>query len=189
MQPSASGAFTLARRGERDAGLEHCPARGRADDVHCSVECADAVAQAVEPAGFGPVPGSADPVVTHLNSTPVVLKLHPHPGGCGAGVLDNVRQGFGAEEVYARLDRAGEPAVGHVDLDGDRQPGGEGADGRGETPLGEDGGMDPRGDLAQVLDPAPGVAEGQASSSLARCGAVSHFCSATWRLMMVVTSR
>src|SRR5215472_15661361 len=53
-------------------------------------------------------------------------------------------------------------SVGHVGVDGDRQPGGEGVDGRGETALGEDGGMDPRGDLTQILDPAPGVAEGQA---------------------------
>jgi hypothetical protein len=81
-------------------------------------------------------------------------------------VLDHVGERFGAEEVRARLDRSGEPAVRHIELNGNREPGGEGVNGRGETALREDGGVDPCDNVPQVLDPAPGIAEGEAEQFL-----------------------
>lgn len=73
---------------------------------------------------------------------------------------DHVGERFGAEEVHAGLDRRRKPQVGHVELDRDRQPGREAVDGRGQPALGEDRGVDAGRDLAQVLEPVPGVADG-----------------------------
>ena len=115
-----------------------------------------------QPAVFGPGPRAADPVVAHLDGAPVRGDVHPHPGGRGAGVPDHVGECFGAEEVHAGLDRRREPAVRHVELDRDRQPGGEGSDGRGQAALGEELGVDAGHDLAQILKAVPGVKEGPA---------------------------
>jgi hypothetical protein len=77
-------------------------------------------------------------------------------------VLGHVGERLRAEEVHARLDRGREPARGYLDLDRNRRPDGQGADGGGQAALGEDRGQDPGRELAQVVEAVPGVGQGQA---------------------------
>ena len=62
----------------------------------------------------------------------------------------DVREGLGDDEVGGRLDRRREPAVLDVDLDRDREPVGQLADGRREAAVGEGGGVDPAGERAKL---------------------------------------
>jgi hypothetical protein len=74
-------------------------------------------------------------------------------------VPDHVGERLGAEKVHGGLDRRRQPGTRHLELDRNRQPGREGADGRAQPALGEDRRVDAGHDLAQFLEPGPGVAE------------------------------
>ena len=134
----------------------------RADDVQRAADRPYSVAQPEEAAGFGLGTCPADPVVPDLDDAPVSCDLQPYPGAGSLRVLDDVRQRFGAEEVEAGLDGGRQPDAGNVDLDGNGDPVGQATNGRCQAMLGEDRGMQAGRQLAQVLDPAPGVLQGLA---------------------------
>jgi hypothetical protein len=134
----------------------------RAGDVQRSAERADSIAQPDKTAGLRPGTRPADPVVLDLDDVPVSCDFQPYPGAGSLRVLDDVRQRFGTEKIKAGLDGRGQPDVGYVDLDGNWGPVGKGPDGQCQAMLGEDRGMQARSELAQLLDPAPGVLHGLA---------------------------
>jgi hypothetical protein len=136
-------------------------------DVHAPAERRHPVAQAGQAAAARPGARTAGPVVAHLDLARAAIgpdraEPHPHPHLAGPGVLGHVGERLGAEEVHARLDRGREPARGHLDLDRNRRPDGQGADGGSQAALGEDRGQDPGRELAQVVEAVPGVGQGQA---------------------------
>jgi hypothetical protein len=131
--------------------------RGRANDMHRAAERTDPVAEPDEAAGLRAGMSPADPVVADLGQVLVGRDLQSYPRVGGVRVLDDVGQRLGTEKVQAGLDRGGQPDARYVDLDRNRNPVGEGANGRRQTMLGENRRMQPRGQRAQVLEPAAGV--------------------------------
>ena len=156
------GRWTGRLAGERHAGPKDRTAGSRADDVHRSAECADAVAQAVEAAVVRSWHRTSHSVVTYLDGAPLIVEMHPHRGGLCLRMLDHVGEGFGAEKVDARLDRGGEPLVRNIEFDRDWKLSGERVDCCGQTPLVQDCWMNTGDDLTQIIDPAFGVPQRQA---------------------------
>ena len=58
----------------------------------------------------GPRIGAPDPVVGDLDDEVVAVQVDVHRRPAGAGVLDDVRQGLGDDEVGGDLDRGGKPS-------------------------------------------------------------------------------
>lgn len=142
--------------------MQHGAAASRADDLHDPVQRADAITQPSQAARARSRRRAADTVVAHLYGALRLAGGYAHPGRAGAGVLDHVGECLGAEEINARLDRAREPAFGQLELNRHGEPGDEAGQSSGQAALGQDRGMDPRRDLTQLVEPPPGVAEGQA---------------------------
>ena len=68
-------------------------------------------------------------------------------------VLGDVGEGFGDDEVQRAFDGFGKPAHQRVvDADRDGAAFGQGDEGRAEAAVGEDGGVQPAGKLAQLRD-------------------------------------
>ena len=128
-----------------------------AHDRHLTINGTDAVAQ---PHQTVPVElRSADAVVEHFDDEPVALELGREPRAAGLGVLGDVGQGLGHEEVGDRLGaRAG--AARQVDVDGHRHRAarGERAHGRVQTAVGQHGGVDAAGEVAQLDERLLGLA-------------------------------
>jgi hypothetical protein len=72
-------------------------------------------------------------------------------GAAGAGVLCDVGQRLGDDEVGGRLDRGGEPARRHSVADRHRHSRRQGVHSGAQSALGEDRWEDPVGQLAQVF--------------------------------------
>jgi hypothetical protein len=109
--------------------------------------------------GQQPGVSAADPVVADLDRAPVVLERHPEAGRTGASVLDDIGERFGAEEADARLDRLREPQDGYVEFDRNGEPGPQAIESSRQAAMGQDRGVDSRGDLAELLDPTAGILE------------------------------
>ena len=88
-----------------------------------------------------------------------VLDARRDRGASGASVFGDVGQRLGDDEVGGRLDRGGEPADGHVDLDRHRHPRGQRVDSRAQPAAGEDRWEDAVRELAQLGRRALGVVE------------------------------
>ena len=116
----------------------------------------------MRPIDVRPEARTTDSVVPDLDDAVIRRNLEPYPRARGVRVLDDVGQCFGTEKVQAGLDGRRQPEARHVELDGDGKPVGEGADGRGQAMLGEDRGMQARGQRAQVLEPPSRVLQGLA---------------------------
>jgi hypothetical protein len=73
----------------------------------------------------------------------------------GARVLGHLGQRLGDDEVGGDLDRVGQPPVQpDVEADGDGGAAGQHLERRVQAAVGEDGGVDPAGDLAQLVQRA-----------------------------------
>ena len=96
--------------------------------------------------------GAADAVVGDLDPGARLVAADADLDDRGAGVLDHVRQRLRDHVVRGRLDGLRQLDRGRLDLDGDRQPGGERLERRGEAAVGEDGRMDAASELAQLVE-------------------------------------
>ena len=127
------------------------PCSGGLSTVERSLERCDTVGEAPEPRTVGRV-GPADAVVGHLDTGARLVGADANVDDRGAGVLDHVGERLRDHVVRGGLDGLRQLDRGRVDLDGDRQSGGERLERRGEAPVGEDGRMDAAGELAQLVE-------------------------------------
>jgi hypothetical protein len=81
-----------------------------------------------------------------------VAELHVQLGVGRLGVLGDVGECFGDEEVSRGFDLRQVALVADGDLNGQRAPRGEGAGGCAESPVGEDGWVDSVGELAELSE-------------------------------------
>ena len=97
--------------------------------------------------------GAADPVVGDDHRRLPVGAADADDRVRGLRVLGDVRHRLRDDVVRGRLDRPGEALVRHLgDLDGHRRAGGQRLDRRAQAAVGQDGGMDPAGQLAQLVE-------------------------------------
>src|SRR4051794_12636145 len=136
-------------RSHGDLGAQARAAAGRAFDGDRPVEHGDAVHEAAQ-AGPAARVGAADAVVgdVHDHAATGAPDCDARPGR--VGVLRDVLERLGGDEVGGALDGAGQPAGGDVDADGHGRAVGERAQGRLEAAVGQDGGVDPARELAQL---------------------------------------
>ena len=107
-----------------------------------------------EPDQPGPVTEvrAAPPVVADAHMQNLVTFGHVDIGGGGMGVLGSVGQCLGHGVLGGGLDRLGEPPVDlDVEMDGDGGSAGQRPDCRGQAALGQDGRVQPAGDLSQFV--------------------------------------
>ena len=109
-----------------------------------------------------PLDASAPPIPSSRTSITAcaVLARDGHHRVRRVGVLGDVGQRFGDDEVGRGLDRAREPfRQPALELDRHRRAAGERLQGGVQPALGEHGGMDARREIAQLVDRLPGVGE------------------------------
>jgi hypothetical protein len=108
-----------------------------------------------------PLPsGRAPPIPSSRTLTASVpASIRAVPSACPARACLATGQSFRDQEVGGRLDRRGEPAHGHVDLDRHRHPRGQRLHSRVQTAVGEDRRQDAVRELAQLGRRLLGVPE------------------------------
>ena len=89
-------------------------------------------------------------------------------GARRVGVLDDVRQGFGDDEVRGRLQPGSQAWHGHAEVDGQREVGDQRLESGAEAATGERGGQDATHDIAELGVRSLGVAS--ASSTISSAG-------------------
>ncbi len=115
------GAYrSMALAGMGMVAATSVPPSGGALDPEAPVERGEPVPEALEAAAVRA--GAADAVVAHLDPQRPVLDPRGDRGARGAGVLGDVGERLGDDEVGGRLDRRRQPVDRHVDLDGHRRP-------------------------------------------------------------------
>jgi hypothetical protein len=125
---------------------------------HAAAERLGAVAQAAQ-ARAAVDAGAADAVVAHLEPESPVDDDGAHDGGARPGVLDDVGQRLGDDEVGVRLDGGRQPADADVDRHAHRSARGERLYPRPKSTLRDRGRLDAVGQLAQLADRVLGVRE------------------------------
>ena len=94
-------------------------------------------------------PGASDAVVAHLDDERAVFDPRHDRGAFGVGVLGDVGQRLGDDEVGGRLDRGGKPVDGDVGLDRHLHPRRQRVDRRAQPAADQDRRKDPVGELTQ----------------------------------------
>ena len=166
------------------------PSPVRALDLERAVERADTVAQAAQPACRAP--SAAPPTPSSRMSTtrgPVLAPdLDPRVGG--VGVLGDVGQRLGDDEVGRGLDRARQALLElALELHRDGRAAGQRLQRGVEAALGEHGGMDAGGEVAQLADRRLALANALSTSSRAPGGSDSKRSRASWSSIISATSR
>ena len=138
----AAGRVQLARDRSPDSGA---PARG-AGDREAAAERTDAIHQAVQPASV-PGIGGADPVVVDLELEARRVSVETDHGPAGIGVLGDIGQRLGNDEVDGGLDVLGKTTRPALDADRNRRPLGQGADRGIEPVVSQHGWIDAAGEL------------------------------------------
>src|SRR5512132_128620 len=148
---------------ERNVGAEPRAAAVRAPDPQPAPERFDAVRQAAQ-AGSALAGRPADAVVAHLDNQPAVLRRDLDARRRRPRVLRDVRQAFGDEVVDRHLDcLRGAPVELDLQLHRNRGSRDEGVERDAEAAVGDDRGMDPAGELAELtqrlIELEPGLLE------------------------------
>jgi hypothetical protein len=126
-----------------------CARSGGAVDRESPVERADAVGEPFEsPARLGL--RAAGSVVGDLDEQSSIVRGDGDRGGSRVCVFGDVRQCFGGDEVRGALHGRRIALIGDPGADGERSPVDESADGRAQPLIGEDRGVDPARELAQL---------------------------------------
>ena len=127
------------------------PSPARLLDRELAVERGDPVFEAAQPGARVRV-GAADAVVADLDLDDSVARARPATAGrVGLRVAGDVGERLGDDEVGGRLDRRRQPLARRLeDLDRDRRAVGEAAERRRQPAVGEHGGVDAAGQLAQL---------------------------------------
>src|SRR3954454_2758498 len=105
---------------KRNAGGDERAAAGRALDPELAVEHGEPVAEPDEAVALGL--RAADAVVAHPDLEEAVLDARIDGRVARPGVLGDVGQRLGDDEVGRRLDRGSHPVLGHADRDRHRHP-------------------------------------------------------------------
>src|SRR5215207_3279290 len=121
-------------------------------DVELAIDRGQAVAEAPQPGSQSDV-SAADAVVADFDREPAVAVCDCHRGVRRGGVLGDVGQRLGDDEVGGQLDLLGELSRGHLaHLDRQRSAVSECLDGRPEAAIGEHRRVDPTRQLAYLLE-------------------------------------
>jgi hypothetical protein len=129
--------------------VNRVPLPGGLSTASTTAEGCDAIVHSQQSAALGVRP--ADAVVPHLDLQCSVMDRRVHPGGLGVGVLHDVRERLGHDEVGARLDLGREPLGRNLDVDVEVEPRQHGVDAAAKTSAGQVGGQDPVCQLAELV--------------------------------------
>ena len=135
--------------GQRDLGRDERAAHHRAVDQEPSVEGLEPVAQADQTPSVRP--GAAGTVVSYGDAQGPVLDAHADLRALRTGVLDDVRQRLGHDEVGGRLHHGRQPADRHIGGDRQRHPRHEHLHARAQAAGPERRGQDPLRQVAQLV--------------------------------------
>ena len=135
--------------GDRQRGGQHRAAAGGALDVEPPAEGGDSIVDPDEP-GAAWI-GAADAVVAYFDPQHLLVDHRAHGSGLRVGMLDDVRERFGHDEVGARLDLGREPLGRQVDLHGEVEPFHDRIDPAAKPAACEVRGQDAVGELAQFF--------------------------------------